>query len=52
MDAIVVIMFASVICVMTSLAFLEVRRIRKLLELKQPPAVTKETEKERTDFRG
>ncbi|MBZ5597956.1 MAG: hypothetical protein LAN83_06505 [Acidobacteriia bacterium] len=34
MDAIVAIMFGSVICVTTALTFMEVRRIRKKLESK------------------
>jgi hypothetical protein len=34
MDAIVMIMFASVICTMTALSFMELRRIRKKLESK------------------
>ena len=32
MDTIVMIMFASVICTMTALSFMELRRIRKRLE--------------------
>lgn len=34
MDAIVMIMFASVLCTMTALNFMELRRIRKKLESK------------------
>jgi hypothetical protein len=34
MDAILVIMFGSVVCVTTALTFMEVRRIRKRLESK------------------
>ena len=36
MDTIVMIMFASVICTMTALSFMELRRIRKKLESKDP----------------
>lgn len=44
MDSIVVIMFGSVISTMTALTFLEVRRIRKIVELKRPvlPVTAKE----------
>jgi hypothetical protein len=35
MDTIIWIMFASVLCTMTALNFIEVRRIRKKLESKQ-----------------
>jgi hypothetical protein len=35
MDSIVMIMFASVLCTMTALNFIELRRIRKKLETKQ-----------------
>jgi len=34
MDTIVMIMFASVLCTMTALSFIELRRIRKRLETK------------------
>lgn len=34
MDTIVMIMFASVLCTMTALSFIELRRIRKKLESK------------------
>ena len=36
MDTIVMIMFGSVLCTMTALNFIELRRIRKKLETKQP----------------
>ncbi len=36
MDSIVMIMFGSVLCTMTALCFMELRRIRKRLESKQP----------------
>jgi len=35
MDSIVIIMFGSVLCTMTALNFMELRRIRKKLEQKQ-----------------
>jgi hypothetical protein len=35
MDSIVMIMFGSVLCTMTALNFIELRRIRKKLETKQ-----------------
>jgi len=35
MDSIVMIMFGSVLCTMTALNFMELRRIRKKLETKQ-----------------
>jgi hypothetical protein len=37
MDAKVMIMFASVLCTMTALSFMELRRIRKKLESKLEP---------------
>jgi hypothetical protein len=36
MDSIVMIMFGSVLCTMTALSFMELRKIRKKLETKQP----------------
>ena len=36
MDSIVLIMFGSVLCTMTALNFMELRKIRKKLETKQP----------------
>jgi hypothetical protein len=36
MDSIVMIMFGSVLCTMTALNFIELRRIRKKLDAKQP----------------
>ncbi len=36
MDSIVMIMFGSVLCTMTALSFMELRKIRKRLETKQP----------------
>ena len=36
MDNIVIIMFGSVLCTMTALSFMELRKIRKKLETKQP----------------
>jgi hypothetical protein len=35
MDTIVMIMFGSVLCTMTALSFMELRRIRKKLEFRQ-----------------
>ena len=35
MDTIVMIMFGSVLCTMTALSFIELRRIRKKLESKE-----------------
>jgi hypothetical protein len=35
MDTIVMIMFGSVLCTMTALSFIELRRIRKKLESRQ-----------------
>ena len=36
MDIIVIIMFGSVLCSVTALSFIELRRIRKKLELSSP----------------
>jgi len=36
MDTIVMIMFGSVLCTMTALSFIELRRIRKKLESNSP----------------
>jgi hypothetical protein len=36
MDSIVIIMFGSLLCTMTALNFVELRRIRKKLDAKQP----------------
>ncbi len=36
MDSIVMIMFGGVLCTMTALSFMELRKIRKKLETKQP----------------
>ena len=37
MDTIVIIMFGSVLCSVTALSFIELRRIRKKLESSSPP---------------
>jgi hypothetical protein len=42
MDTIVFIMFGSVLCAMTALSFMELRRIRKKLESKAKDSALKE----------
>jgi hypothetical protein len=42
MDNIVLIMFGSVLCAMTALSFMELRRIRKKLESKAKDSALKE----------